>query len=121
MAGNLCTRNIGDIDAQRDYQNAAPDKAVFRTFLGRRRLGRIHNLDAFAQRFAGWCVPYLHVRAARSDYTEWISGCLRMLGLFTGLALIPLMFNMLVAIVKVKIREITGIDDFVEMEEALQM
>lgn len=42
-----------------------------------------------------------------------------MVGLFTRLASIPLMFNMFVAIVKVKIKEVTGINDFAEMDEAL--
>jgi putative oxidoreductase len=81
--------------------------------------GKIHNLDAFAQRFVGWGVPSPHISAALSGYTEWIGGILLMLGLFTRLVSIPLMFNMLVAIVKVKMKEVTGIDDFVEMDEAL--
>jgi len=81
--------------------------------------GKIHNLGAFAQRFVSWGVPYPHISAALSGYTEWIGGILLMLGLFTRLVSIPLMFNMLVAIVKVKMKEVTGIDDFVEMDEAL--
>jgi putative oxidoreductase len=56
-----------------------------------------------------------------SGYTEWLGGILIMLGLFTRLVSIPMMFNMLVAIMKVKIKEVTGIDDFVEMDEALYM
>jgi putative oxidoreductase len=83
--------------------------------------GKIHNLNAFAQRFVAWNVPYPHISAALSGYTEWIGGILLILGLFTRLASIPLMFNMFVAIVKVKIKEVTGIDDFVEMDEALYM
>jgi hypothetical protein len=42
-----------------------------------------------------------------------------MLRLFARLTSIPLMFNMLVAIVKLKMNEVIGIDDFVEMDEAL--
>jgi uncharacterized membrane protein YphA (DoxX/SURF4 family) len=38
---------------------------------------------------------------------------------FTRLVSIPLMFNMFVAIVAVKMKEITGVDDFVEMDEVL--
>ena len=83
--------------------------------------GKIHNLEAFSQKFVGWGVPYPHLSAALSGYTEWIGGILLMLGLFTRLVSIPLMFNMFVAIVKVKIKEVTGIDDFVEMDEALYM
>jgi putative oxidoreductase len=81
--------------------------------------GKIHNLDAFTQRFIGWGIPYPHFSAALSGYTEWTGGILIMLGLLTRLVSIPLMFNMLVAIVKVKVKEVTGINDFAEMDEAL--
>jgi putative oxidoreductase len=83
--------------------------------------GKIHNLDAFTQRFIGWGIPYPHFSAALSGYTEWIGGLLIMLGLLTRLVSIPMMFNMFVAIVKVKMNKVTGIDDFVEMDEALYM
>ena len=83
--------------------------------------GKIHNLNAFAQRFVGWGIPYPHISAALSGYTEWIGGILLMLGLFTRLVSIPLMFNMFVALVMVKMKEVTAIDDFAEMDEALYM
>jgi putative oxidoreductase len=82
---------------------------------------KIHHLQAFAQRFVGWGIPYPQVSAALSGYTEWIGGIPVMLGLFTRLVSIPLMFNMLVALVMVKMKEITGIDDIVEMDEVLYM
>jgi putative oxidoreductase len=82
---------------------------------------KIHNLDAFAQRFVGWGIPYPHISAALSGYAEWVGGILLMLGLFTRLVSIPLMFNMFVAIVKVKMKEVTGINDFAEMDEVLYM
>jgi putative oxidoreductase len=83
--------------------------------------GKVHHLNAFAQRFVAWGIPYPYVSAALSGYTEWIGGILLMLGLFTRIVSIPLLFNMFVAIVKVKMKEVTGIDDFVEMDEALYM
>ena len=83
--------------------------------------GKIHNLDAFAQRFVGWGIPYPHLSAALAGYTEWVGGILLMLGLFTRLVSIPLMFNMFVALVSVKMKEVTSIDDFVEMDEVLYM
>ena len=83
--------------------------------------GEIHHLQAFAQRFFGWGIPYSRVSAALSGYTEWIGGILLMLGLLTRFVSIPLMFNMLVARVMVKMKEITGIDDFAEMDEVLYM
>lgn len=83
--------------------------------------GKIHNLDAFAQRFVGWGIRYPHLSAALSGYTEWVGGILLMLGLFTRLVSISVMFNMFVAIVKVKMKEVTGINDFAEMDEVLYM
>lgn len=83
--------------------------------------GKIRNLDAFAQRFVGWGIPHPYFNAVLSGYTEWIGGILLMFGLFTRLVSIPLMFNMFVAIVTVKMKEVTGIDDFVEMDEVLYM
>src|ERR1700737_3068707 len=83
--------------------------------------GKIHNLDAFTQRFIGWGISYPHLSPALSGYTEWVGGILLMLGLFTRFVSIPLMFNMFVAIMKVKINKVSGIDDFVEMDEALYM
>jgi putative oxidoreductase len=83
--------------------------------------GKIHNLDAFAQKFTGWGIPHPYLNAVLSGYTEWIGGLLLVLGLFTRLVSIPLMLNMLVAILKVKIKQVTGLDDFAEMDEALYM
>ena len=59
--------------------------------------GKIHNLNAFAQRFVGWGVPYPHISAALSGYTEWIGGILLML--FTGLVF-PLLSKAMVALSK---------------------
>jgi putative oxidoreductase len=83
--------------------------------------GKIQNLEAFTEKFVGWGVPYPHFSAVLSGYTEWLGGLLIMAGLFTRVASIPMMFNMLVAIVKVKIKEVSGVDDFVEMDEALYL
>jgi putative oxidoreductase len=81
--------------------------------------GKLHNLDAFTQRFIGWGIPHPYFNAVLSGCTEWAGGILLMLGLFTRLASIPMMFNMFVAIMKVKIKTVMGIDDFVELDEAL--
>jgi putative oxidoreductase len=82
---------------------------------------KIHNLGPFAQRFVGWGIPYPYFNAVLSGYTEWIGGILLMLGLFTRLVSVPLIFNMLVAVVTVKLKEVTGIDDLAEMDEVLYM
>jgi len=82
---------------------------------------KIHNLDAFAQRFAGWGIPYPTFNAALSAYTEWIGGALTVLGLATRLVSIPMMINMAVAILTVKLRNVAGLDDFAELDEPLYL
>jgi putative oxidoreductase len=81
--------------------------------------GKLHNLDAFAQRFVGWGIPYPYFNAALSAYTEFIGGWLTILGLGTRLVSIPMMINMMVAILKVNLKRVTTIDDFVELDEPL--
>jgi putative oxidoreductase len=83
--------------------------------------GKIQNLGAFTQHFVEWGIPHPHFSAVLSGYTEWIGGILIMFGLLTRMVSIPLMFNMLVAIVQVKWAKVTSIADFVEMDEALYM
>src|SRR6266851_5917729 len=112
---NLCLRLTDSLD----WLAPLVMRIYFGYFWAETGWGKIHNLDAFAQRFVGWGIPYPHLSAALSGYTEWVGGILLMLGLFTRFVSIPLMFNMLVAIVKVKINKVSGIDDFVEMDEAL--
>jgi putative oxidoreductase len=81
--------------------------------------GKIHNLDAFTQRFAGWGIPFPAFNAALSGYTELVGGALVMVGLFTRLVSIPMVFNMLVAILTVKLKKVGGLNDFVELDEPL--
>jgi len=80
---------------------------------------KVHDLDAMAQRFAGWGIPFPAFNAALSGYTELIGGALILVGLFTRLASIPLFVNMVVAILTVKMKKVTGLDDFVELDEPL--
>ena len=81
--------------------------------------GKLHNLDGFAQRFAGWGIPYPYFNAALSAYTEFIGGCLTIFGIGTRLVSIPMMINMVVAILKVNLKRVTTFDDFVELDEPL--
>lgn len=80
---------------------------------------KLHNLAGFAQRFAGWGIPYPYATAMLSAYTEWLGGLLLMGGLLTRLVSLPLAFNMIVATVTVKLRRVTGLNDFVELDEPL--
>jgi len=81
--------------------------------------GKIHNLDAFAQRFEGWGIPHPAFNAALSAYTEFIGGALTIAGLCTRVVSIPMIINMAVAVLSVKIKDVHGLNDFAELDEPL--
>ena len=81
--------------------------------------GKLNNLGDFAQRFAGWGIPYPYFNAILCSYTEFIGGLLTMLGLGTRLVSIPMIINMLVAILKVNLMQVSSLDDFSELDEPL--
>lgn len=81
--------------------------------------GKIHNLDSFAERFAGWGIPAPALNAALSGWTEFLGGLLIILGLFTRLVSIPMFINMMVATLAVRLKKVSGLDDFVELDEPL--
>ena len=83
--------------------------------------GKIHNLDAFAERFAGWGIPYPYFNAVLSAYTELVGGALIVVGFLTRIVAIPLIINMLVAIVTVKFASVSSLNDFVELDEPLYL
>jgi len=83
--------------------------------------GKIHNLDAFAERFAGWGIPHPYFNAVLSAYTEWIGGALIAVGLLTRIVAIPMIINMAVAIVSVKLASVSSVSDFVELDEPLYL
>ena len=83
--------------------------------------GKIHNLDTFAQRFAGWGIPFPYFNAVLSAYTELIGGALISVGLLTRLVAIPMVINMAVAIVSVKLASVSSLNDFVELDEPLYL
>ncbi len=81
--------------------------------------GKIHNLDAFTMRFAQWGIPYPGFNAALSAYTEFLGGALTILGLGMRFVSIPMIINMIVAILTVKLKDVSGLDDFAELDEPL--
>ena len=80
---------------------------------------KIHNLDTFATRFAQWGIPHPAFNAALSAYTEFLGGALTILGLGMRFVSIPMIINMIVAILTVKLKSVGGLDDFVELDEPL--
>jgi len=81
--------------------------------------GKIHNLDGFTQRFMQWGIPYPAFNAALSAYTEFIGGALTIAGLAMRFVSIPMIINMIVAVVSVKMKDVHGLNDFVELDEPL--
>src|SRR6266849_1359508 len=81
--------------------------------------GKLHNLEGFADRFAGWGIPWPYFNAALSAYTEFIGGLLTIFGIGTRLVSIPMIINMLVAILKVNLKSVNDVDGFVELDEPL--
>ena len=81
--------------------------------------GKLHNLDAFTARFEQWGIPHPAFNAALSAYTECIGGALTVMGLATRLVSIPMMINMAVAIVTMKMIGVASLNEFVELDEPL--
>ncbi len=80
---------------------------------------KIHNLDSFTMRFAEWGIPHPAFNAALSAYTEFLGGALTIAGLGMRFVSIPMIINMIVAILSVKLKSVGGLDDFVELDEPL--
>jgi len=80
---------------------------------------KAHDLDGFAHRFAEWGIPHPAFNAALSAYTEVIGGALTIIGLGTRIVSIPMIINMAVAIVAVNLKHVSGLSDFVELDEPL--
>ena len=78
---------------------------------------KLHNLAAFTERFINWGIPFPAFSAAVSAGTEFVGGGLIMIGLLTRLTAIPMIINMVVAIVLVVIKNVSSFDDFVELDE----
>ena len=80
---------------------------------------KLHNLDFFTQRFVEWGIPWPALSAAVCAGTEFVGGALIMLGLATRLTMLPMIFNMLVALAVVVLPTISTLDEFVELDEVL--
>jgi putative oxidoreductase len=80
---------------------------------------KAQNLDAMTERFVGWGIPFPGVSSVLSTYTELAGGALLVLGLGTRLAAVPLLINMLVALLTVNIRNAGTFDEFFELDTPL--
>ena len=66
-----------------------------------------------------WGIPAPAFNAALSAYTECIGGALTVAGLGMRFVSVPMIINMAVAIIKVKMKNVAGLNDFVELDEPL--
>ncbi len=80
---------------------------------------KLQNIGFFTERFITWGIPLPHLSAILSASTDLVGGLLMMLGLFTRLAMVPMIINMVVAISLVVIKDVTSFDEFVELDEFL--
>ncbi len=80
---------------------------------------KLHNLPAFVEHFKQWGIPYPEFNAALSAWTECLGGALTIAGLATRLVSVAMVINMTVAIMSVKLKAVSGLDDFVELDEPL--
>lgn len=94
-------------------------RLVFGYFWAETGWAKLHNLDGFAARFVDWGIPLPAFSAALSAGVEFVGGILLMLGLATRLTAAVMAFNMVVAIAFVVIKNVGGLDDFVELDEVL--
>ena len=78
---------------------------------------KLHNLDGAIARFVDWGIPYAAFNAPLSAGTEFVGGVLLMLGLMTRFTSAVMIFNLIVAIALVVIKNVHGFDDFVELDE----
>jgi putative oxidoreductase len=94
-------------------------RLVFGYFWLETGIAKVQNLASFTQRFMGWGIPFPAFSAALSAWTELLGGLLLMLGLFTRLVTIPMMFNMFIAVTLVVSSNLMGLDDYVEADEVV--
>ncbi len=81
--------------------------------------GKIHDLATFTTNFRGWGIPYPAFNAALSAYTECIGGALTIAGLGMRFVSIPMIINMTVAVLSVKLKEVSSLSDFANLDEPL--
>src|SRR3546814_20625281 len=89
------------IAARLDWLAPLLVRLVFGYFWLETGWAKLHNLDGFAARFVQWGIPFPELSATVSAGMEFIGGLLLMLGLLTRLTMIPMIFNMIVALVVV--------------------
>jgi putative oxidoreductase len=110
---------LRDVAARHEWLGPLVLRLVFGYFWLETGWAKLHNLEFFSQRFVEWGIPFPTFSAALSGATDLAGGALLMLGLFTRLATVPMIVNMLVALAVVVLPGISTVDEFVELDEVL--
>jgi putative oxidoreductase len=79
--------------------------------------GKLHDLAGTTENFAGWHIPFPHFNAVLASSTEFLGGCLILVGLGTRFAAVPLIVVMAVAIASAKWSRIEDWTDFFGFDE----
>jgi putative oxidoreductase len=96
-------------------------RVVFGYFWLETGWGKLHNLDGAIARFVDWGLPMPTFTAPFSASAELIGGAFLMLGLLTRFTTIAMTINMIVAIAFVAIKNVGSLDDFVELDEVVDI
>lgn len=80
---------------------------------------KAHDLASFTANFQSWGIPHPAFNAALSAYTECIGGALTIAGLGMRFVSIPMIINMAVAVLSVKLKEVSNLSDFANLDEPL--
>lgn len=119
---NPVTRTLDMLhDRMRAYEWLGPLllRLVFGYFWLETGWAKLHNLEFFSNRFVEWGIPFPLLSATLSGATDLIGGALLIVGLWTRLAAVPMIVNMLVALAVVVLPTISTVDEFVELDEVL--
>lgn len=79
--------------------------------------GKLHHLEQVTQFFRSLGIPAAELQAPFVATVELVGGALVMLGLFTRLAVIPLIGTMVVAILTAKMGDVHDMLDFAKLIE----
>ncbi len=79
--------------------------------------GKLNNLGSTVEYFTSLHIPAPAFNAGLAAGTEFVGGILLLLGLFTRLAVLPMAFTMVIAIITAKRDELDGVRALLGFEE----
>lgn len=102
-----------------DWSGPLAMRLVFGYFWLETGWAKLQNFQGSVERFTEWGIPFPEINAAISISTELLGGALLILGLFTRLISVALLFNMIIAIAVVAIKSVMTLEEFVELDEVV--